>query len=94
MLACRRLCRGVDAEVYAGVDADGCLCAGRSACVWVGVLARGQERMRVGRSSCAWVGAHARHCFKVTFLLIISNNLESLFIDDTIPIKFYRVSSV
>lgn len=46
MLACRRLCRGVDAEAYAGVDADGCLCAGRSACVWVGVLARGQERMR------------------------------------------------
>lgn len=32
MLACRRLCRGVDAEVYAGVDADGCLCAGRGAC--------------------------------------------------------------
>lgn len=74
MLACRRLCRGVDAEVYAGVDADGCLCAGRSACVWV--------------------GAHARHCFKVTFLLIISYNLESLFIDDTIPTKFYRASSV
>lgn len=39
-------------------------------------------------------GVLARHCFKVTFLLIISNNLGSLFIDDTIPIKFYRASSV
>lgn len=58
------------------------------------LLVRVLERMRVGRSSCAWAGAHARHCFKVTFLLIISYNLESLFIDDTIPIKFYRASSV
>lgn len=41
MLACKHVCTGVDAEVYAGVDADGCLCAGRSACVCVGVLARG-----------------------------------------------------
>lgn len=47
-----------------------------------------------GRSACAQAGVLARHCFKVTFLLIISNNLGSLFIDDTIPIKFYRASSV
>lgn len=69
MLACRHLCTGVDADVYA--DADG---GGRSACERAGVL--------------AW------NSFKVTFLLIISNNLGSLFIDDTIPIKFYRASSV
>lgn len=67
MLACRRLCRGVDAEVYAVIVAEGAV---------------------------AGAGAHVRHCFKVTFLLIISNNLESLFIDDTIPTKFYRASSV
>lgn len=69
MLACRHLCMGVDADVYA--DADG-----------------------GGRSACARAGVFARHCFKVTFLLIISNNLGLLFIDDTIPIKFYRASSV
>lgn len=76
MLACRHLCTGVDADVYA--DADG---GGRSACERAGVLVRVQERL-------------LGHCFKVTFLLIISNNLGSLFIDDTIPIKFYRASSV
>lgn len=54
----------------------------------------GQECMRAGRGACAQAGVLARHCFKVTFLLIISNNLGSLFIDDTIPIKFYRASSV
>ena len=69
MLACRHLCTGADADVYA--DADG---GDRSACERAGVL--------------AW------NSFKVTFLLIISNNLGSLFIDDTIPIKFYRASSV
>lgn len=58
------------------------------------LLVRVLERMRVGRSSCAWAGVLAWNSFKVTFLLIISNNLGSLFIDDTIPIKFYRASSV
>lgn len=47
-----------------------------------------------GRSACERAGVLAWNSFKVTFLLIISNNLGSLFIDDTIPIKFYRVSSV
>lgn len=42
----------------------------------------------------AGAGVLAWNSFKVTFLLIISNNLGSLFIDDTIPIKFYRASSV
>lgn len=46
------------------------------------------------RSACERAGVLAWNSFKVTFLLIISNNLGSLFIDDTIPIKFYRASSV
>lgn len=41
MLACRHLCTGVDADVYA--DADGgqkCMRAGRGACACAGALAR------------------------------------------------------